>query len=106
MYYLCTADVGIAKFPKCFRKVQYPLLNLLETHCIGADPEGASISWICLQLRRSGLVVEGVRSIVKEHTSISRTRKSTVGRLVAAADETCNPWSSKAPRVVAPPFTS
>jgi len=41
-----------------------------------------------------------------EHTSISRTRKSTVGRLVADADETCNPWSSKAPRIPAPPFTS
>jgi hypothetical protein len=106
VYYLSTGDVGITKFPKCFRKVQYPLLNLLETHSIGADSEGASISWIRLELRRSELVVEVLRGIVKGRTSISRTRKSTVGRLVAVADETCNPWSSKAPRVPVPPFTS
>jgi hypothetical protein len=61
VYYLRTGDVGITKFPKCFRKVQYPLLNLLETHCIDADPEGASISWIRLELRRSELVVEEVK---------------------------------------------
>lgn len=106
MYYLCAGDVGVTKFPKCFRKVQYPLLNLLETHCISADPEGACISWIRLELRRFELVVEELRGIAKGRTSTSRTRKSTVGRLVAAADETCNPWSSKAPRVLAPPFTS
>ncbi len=57
MYYLSTGDVGVTKFPKCLWKVQYPLLNLLEAPCIGADLEGANISWIGLELRRAELVV-------------------------------------------------
>jgi hypothetical protein len=59
--YLSAGDVGVTKFPKCFWKVQYPLLNLLETPGIGADPEGANISWICLQLRKAELAASKAR---------------------------------------------
>ena len=59
VHYLSAGNVGVTKFPKCFWKVQYPLLNLLETPCIGADPEGANISRICLKLRRTELAVKG-----------------------------------------------
>ena len=51
MHYLSTGHVGITKFPECFRKAQYPLVNLLEAPRIGADPEGANIPSICLKLR-------------------------------------------------------
>lgn len=59
VHYLSAGDVGVTKFPKCFWKVQYPLLHLLETPCIGANPEGANISRICLELRRAELAVKG-----------------------------------------------
>lgn len=60
--YLSAWDVGVTKFPKCFWKAQYPLLNLLETPCISADPEGANISRISLELRSAELAAEGSKA--------------------------------------------
>lgn len=65
VHYLSTGHVGITEFPKYFRKVQYPLVNLLETPRIGADPEGANISSICLELRSVELAVEGSKRCMK-----------------------------------------
>ena len=59
VHYLSARYVGVSEFPKCFWEVQYPLLNLLETYCVGADSEGASIPWICLELKRAELMAEG-----------------------------------------------
>ena len=58
VYYLSAGDVGVTKFPKCFWKVQYPLLHLLETPRISANPKSANISRICLKLRRAELAVK------------------------------------------------
>jgi hypothetical protein len=58
MYYLCACDVGVTELPKCFWKVQYPLFSLLETPCIRAYCEVASVSWRCLELRGVELVVK------------------------------------------------
>lgn len=61
MPYLRALNIGVTKLPKRFWEVQYPLLNLLETPSIVADPEGASISWSCLELRSDELAAEGGR---------------------------------------------
>jgi len=49
--YLRARHVSVTELPKCFWKMQYPLLDLFETRRISADLEGASISWSCLELR-------------------------------------------------------
>jgi len=50
--YLRARNICVTELPKRFWKVQYPLLNPLETRHIGVDFEGANIPWRCIELNR------------------------------------------------------